>query len=343
MLSRRDKQLSRIDSRAGLNAGEMRHIRLVIMNTITNVLSLPFSTLEPATESRSTQPHKEREARPLVGATTSGKRMHVRVGGNEEARLCLHCESLIAYESKDHLHPWGVRVANGTNQRFCDKLYKLYRLGASLKVLDIGCGGGAFVRNLLDDGNLAIGIEGSDYALRWRRAEWRLIPEWLFTADFTKTVRIQLNDEPARFDAITAWEVLEHIKAEDVRGFMENVVLHLVPGGLFICSISDRHDFVGGVDLHETVADGRWWAERLSGFLERALKLERYFNTQWVRSRKHGYCGGYNFVFVRPGQQQSAIPSGGIVHDAVRWMYDRWLHTEIQKAFAGTCGNMNLR
>src|SRR5437868_5375802 len=101
------------------------------MNATTTLFSPVFSTVKSVNESQSMQLQEQRETRQRLGTMVSRKRMHVRVGGNEEARLCLQCESPIAYESKDHIHPWGVKVANGTNQRFCDKLYKLYPLGTS--------------------------------------------------------------------------------------------------------------------------------------------------------------------------------------------------------------------
>ena len=38
-------------------------------------------------------------------------------------------EREIAYESPDHLNPWGTKQDNSVNRRFNDKLYKLYPKG----------------------------------------------------------------------------------------------------------------------------------------------------------------------------------------------------------------------
>jgi len=66
-------------------------------------------------------------------------------------------------------------------------------LEKQLKILDMGCSGGGFVRNCLDDGCLAIGLEGSDYSKRHRRAEWRVIPEYLFTCDVTASLKLLIE------------------------------------------------------------------------------------------------------------------------------------------------------
>ena len=70
-------------------------------------------------------------------------------------------------------------------------------------LLDIGCSGGGFVRDLLDDGHIAIGLEGSDYSKKSRRAEWAIIPDFLFTADVTGDVDIFMNGrgDPLRLRA----------------------------------------------------------------------------------------------------------------------------------------------
>ena len=57
-------------------------------------------------------------------------------------------EREVAYESPDHLTPWGTKQNNSTNGRFNDKLYKLYPKQEQLKVLDMGCSGGGLVTAL---------------------------------------------------------------------------------------------------------------------------------------------------------------------------------------------------
>jgi predicted TPR repeat methyltransferase len=77
-----------------------------------------------------------------------------------------------------------------------------------LRILDLGCSGGGFVKDCLDDGCLAVGLEGSNYSKNLRRAEWRTIPENLFTADLTTPFQVfsefPEGEVPLTFDVITA-------------------------------------------------------------------------------------------------------------------------------------------
>jgi hypothetical protein len=59
-----------------------------------------------------------------------------------------------------------------------------------------------------------------------------------------------------KFDAITAWESIEHIKEDDLPMVASNVQAHLAPGGIWILSITNQEDIVGGVRLHQTVRGG---------------------------------------------------------------------------------------
>jgi hypothetical protein len=157
----------------------------------------------------------------------------------------------VAVESRDHTHPGGTMHDSSTNPAFNKKLYELFP-GRKLMALDLGCAGGGFVRSLLDDGHEAVGLEGSDYSLRWdgpggteaerarrkpgRRAEWANIPDNLFTADITKPFVVDADatgvaamwftgkrGSLASFDVVTAWEVMEHLPEAGCRRSCENV------------------------------------------------------------------------------------------------------------------------
>src|SRR3990167_2627697 len=94
----------------------------------------------------------------------------------------------VALDSPDHLEPWGTKQDNSVNKRFNKKLIKLF--GHTPNVLDLGCAGGGFVRSIIKQGGLAVGIEGSDYSKKIKRAEWAKIPDNLFTADITKPFKL---------------------------------------------------------------------------------------------------------------------------------------------------------
>src|SRR5215468_10939781 len=90
----------------------------------------------------------------------------------ELSEIVLRAERAVAFESPDHLFPTGTRRDNSRNWRFNVKLYQLLgrrmpRIGPrgawvywpniQLKILDLGCSGGGFVKDCLDDGYFAVG------------------------------------------------------------------------------------------------------------------------------------------------------------------------------------------
>jgi 2-polyprenyl-3-methyl-5-hydroxy-6-metoxy-1,4-benzoquinol methylase/tetratricopeptide (TPR) repeat protein len=163
----------------------------------------------------------------------------------------------VAAASLDHLQPVGTANDNTRAVPFavaCENL-----LGRKLKVLDLGCAGGGLVYDFTMRGHLAIGLEGSDYSQKAGRAAWRLIPDRLFTADLTKPFRVvDARGEIAQFDVVSCWEVLEHIEEADLPAFLNNVKMHLRPGGIFAGSIS-----LTAVQHHVTVKPREWWEELL--------------------------------------------------------------------------------
>jgi 2-polyprenyl-3-methyl-5-hydroxy-6-metoxy-1,4-benzoquinol methylase len=137
------------------------------------------------------------------------------------SRIILHAERLVATASPDHIVPGGTKHDNSRNPRCNAKLYDLLGGRQDLRILDLGCAGGGFVRECIDDGHLAVELEGSDLSKRQRRAEWRAIPEYLFTCDITAPFAMagvfEDATKPLRFDAVTSWKLLEHIAEADRR------------------------------------------------------------------------------------------------------------------------------
>lgn len=190
----------------------------------------------------------------------------------------------IAYESPDHIVPWGTANDNSKSLTFNRLLLDLVPLDR-LSVLDLGCSGGGFVKTVLEMGAPAIGIEGSDYSKKHARAEWPVIPDNLFTADVTKDFQVMTNGQPARFSVVTAWEVIEHIREQDLPGLWANIKKHMAPGGIFIGSISTVDDIIDGVNLHQTVRPMNWWMDHLKqhGFIMDNAALAHFGDRHWVR------------------------------------------------------------
>lgn len=253
------------------------------------------------------------------------------------SRYLLKCDREIAYESPDHIMPWGTSRDNSKNQRFNNKLYKLYgSLTHPLRVLDIGCSGGGFVKNCIDDGCLAIGLEGSDYSKRLKRAEWRTIPESLFTCDATANFEIlcEQNGEmtQAYFDVVTSWEFIEHIAENDLPKVAENVKRHLADSGLWIMSVSTIEDVINGVRLHQTVKPKSWWIKKVEEWgLEHLEGHVDYFNTQFVRGPKYGGPGSFILILAKKKACAPAIPNLPPFRKFFEYLYDKWLGSFPQK------------
>jgi SAM-dependent methyltransferase len=179
--------------------------------------------------------------------------------------LSVQTKHPVAYESPDHLAPKGTAVNNNTNKKFV--LYmdaKLHReLGEGpLRVMDLGCAGGQMVADFITLRWLGAGLEGSDFSLKHRRANWKKLANTnLFTCDITKPYRVTLNGQPVKFHLITAWEVMEHIATPDLPAVFENIRNHLQPGGYFIASTTETPDLHEGLELHQTQWPNAQWRQ----------------------------------------------------------------------------------
>lgn len=246
----------------------------------------------------------------------------------------------IAYDSPDHIQPHGTAENNTTNRRFNEKLFR-YIPRERVRLLDLGCSGGGLVKSIIDGGGFAVGIEGSDYSLRHRRAEWATIPDHLFTAD--ATVDFQLNDrhgdgrdEPLRFNVVTAWEFFEHIAQEGIPGICANILRHLEPGGIVMASIATYADVVNGVTLHQTVRMRPWWEETFLRYgLERQRAVERYFNFDMLNGLPVGWS--FTIALTRKGEvpigyeKLRGLTRTNAPYEArqyLRWLtkFDTWHH-----------------
>lgn len=190
--------------------------------------------------------------------------------------VIIQTEYPVAYDSPDHINPLGTIQDNTRNYAFYNKCRALY--GPDMTFLDLGCSGGGIVFDFALNGHLAIGLEGSDRSQKMGRANWRTIPDNLFTCDITKPFHLidTKANAPQQFNIISCWEVLEHIPEKDLPQLIENVKAHLAEGGIFIGSISKIVDD----PLHVTIHENDWWIKK---FLDFGLSMSV------------GYDGGFEF------------------------------------------------
>ncbi len=185
----------------------------------------------------------------------------------------LETRTPVAAYSDDTKWPRGAIYDNSTNRDFNLKVYDYFRRKPGLSLLDLGCAGGGLVKSFLADGYSAVGLEGSDAAQRLRSGEWDTIPYHLFPCDITEPFQVRdAGGKPARFDVVTAWEVLEHIPEGRLPGLIANIRKHLHDGGIFVGSVALFPEGDGSRNLvyHVTLKPKpwwlRWWAEQ--GFAE---------------------------------------------------------------------------
>ena len=189
----------------------------------------------------------------------------------------IETEKPVAIDSVDHLKPLGTLQDNSSSKEFNKKLFELIP-PAKIRLLDLGCAGGGFVRSILEAGGYAVGVEGSDISRRSRRAEWPIIPGWLFTADARQPFQL-FNGEPLKFNVITAWEFLEHIDEEALPIVLENIRRHAEPYAYFIGSISSAAE-----EHHQIARPKAWWENRLAqAGIQQAPEIEEHFGNQLVR------------------------------------------------------------
>jgi len=196
-------------------------------------------------------------------------------------RFAVETAHPVAAASADHLHPRGTAVDNSVNPRFNLRVYGLLATQEKISLMDLGCAGGGLVRSFLEDGHIAIGIEGSDLSRRERSGEWDTIPFHLFTCDLTKPFQVKLDGRPFQFDVITAWEVLEHIPDAALTCMIQSIHSHLRTGGYFIGSVDLLPDGnpLTGACYHRTLQPAEWWAERFRA--QGLVKVEKHpFRTE---------------------------------------------------------------
>lgn len=176
-------------------------------------------------------------------------------------------KKLIDY-SADHQCPKGAICDNYTSHSLLNEVQNYFKKD-EIRLLDLGCAGGQFVRDAHDKGWTAVGLEGSDSVLKGEGAKnWSLLKDkQLFFADISENFEIIKNDELLKFDFIHSEEVLEHIQENKLDNVFLNIKKHLNPNGLVFLGIAlfPDEEFVNGkfYVYHVSVYDKAWWKEKI--------------------------------------------------------------------------------
>jgi ubiquinone/menaquinone biosynthesis C-methylase UbiE len=135
------------------------------------------------------------------------------------------------------------------------KYMKFLRKGSSsspLKMLDVGCGEGYYVRDAIEEGINAYGIDISTHALENALAEVK------DRITFGSITEIPFADE--EFDVMTAFDVIEHIHPKDTLNAVTEIRRVLKPDGIVIITTpsSNFGDWVSDL-THINVRPPKFW------------------------------------------------------------------------------------
>lgn len=174
------------------------------------------------------------------------------------AKIRLQTDDPIALDSKDRLCPLGALHDDTHSLPF---LAACERLSPGYALLDIGCAGGGIVADAINSGHFAVGLDGAEAAAR---SNWKAHPSNFFHCDVRQPFQLYVDEQPAKFNVISAWEFLEHIEKAYLPTIFDNVQKHLAEDGIFVCSVSSIPCVVYGISYHVTVEDQTWWDEQFT-------------------------------------------------------------------------------
>ncbi|TCK07126.1 class I SAM-dependent methyltransferase [Marinobacterium mangrovicola] len=96
-------------------------------------------------------------------------------------------------------------------------------------ILEIGCGPGHFLKKMERFGKKAVGIEFNKEAIDRKVTKFPI---------YSKDINVLSNEEPCKYDAVYAFQVLEHVK--NPSDIIESSIKCLRPGGLLIFSVPNN-------------------------------------------------------------------------------------------------------
>tara|TARA_Y100000031_G_scaffold63877_2_gene71731 strand:- start:169 stop:900 length:732 start_codon:yes stop_codon:yes gene_type:complete len=172
------------------------------------------------------------------------------------------------------------KVPNPTNQDYFSRELQRAKVLPGANILEIGFGNGEFLRWAEYNGYIISGVETSEklYHLGKKRGFQ------VFFGHLTEG----LNGLGAEFDAVIAFDVLEHVPKEDLLDYFKAINRHLKVGGRVIVRFPNgdspfgRHPQYGDF-THKTVLTGRL-LEQVA--MQAGFSMEGSYNTIRIHGKK---------------------------------------------------------
>jgi 2-polyprenyl-3-methyl-5-hydroxy-6-metoxy-1,4-benzoquinol methylase len=127
-------------------------------------------------------------------------------------------------------------------------------------MLELGCGPSHIGTHLRQLGfHDYLGLDINPYFIDFNP---NLLPcrEHYRHADLCDPFQAEFQNQPLIFDLVFSFEVLEHIDEDRLPSFFANIVRHMGPDSLFLCSASQQ----AFADVHVTVQPRAWWEEKFA-------------------------------------------------------------------------------
>lgn len=153
-------------------------------------------------------------------------------------------------------------------------------------ILDVGCGPGWSVLELLMRGKDVKGVEPCEYL---HSQELRI----LAGLGLVMKGRITAIPFPARsFDMIFCTDVMEHLKEKEIHTAIAELIR--VSNKYIFCTIcSSEAQMFPKLKLHQTVKPRDWWVEKFKDFKVKLKKMvifdKTFVNDGWEKDARHGF------------------------------------------------------
>jgi cyclopropane fatty-acyl-phospholipid synthase-like methyltransferase len=184
--------------------------------------------------------------------------------------------SQLTYEESSYIET----QLQANSQRFSNQINILKRHLSlkNAKVLDIGCGGGLFLSLLKREGAQVVGIELSDSRAQYAMTRHNLeVHKHPIESDFWQ------KGYPNHFDAVTLWDVIEHVNYPFQT--LQSAVTVLKEGGLLLVDTPCRDSFYHRVgEISYRLSGGRFPTFLNAMYSSHLFGHKQIFSTAEMRS-----------------------------------------------------------